>query len=133
MKVPRVSERLESLRLGTRTSEQERWSRERDRQSEPIIFLGKRTRRDLSFRVAFLDSFVFDDVITSRAMSLLFYMLKRANRFSFEIKIKPKEAMQELGITREAYNRWIKEFIKREIIEKIDAYTYKLKPNKLID
>ena len=153
MKLPHIGSRLNELGLGTReqTSLTERWARERAERERAereraerervkssnsgfeVFFLGERVKQNYGFVVAFLDSLVLDDSISARAMGLLIHILRNLDQSTLEIRVNPKDVMRELGITRDAYNRWIREFLKRGVIEKINAYTYKLKPNNLKD
>ena len=94
------------------------------------IFLGKRNRDKNYAKVflAFLDSLVENDKIAGKSIRLLFYMVGNMKYDSLELKVIPKDAVKELGISEMTYNRWINDLIEFEVIEKIDRYTYKLKP-----
>ena len=96
---------------------------------DKVLFLGKKNKdkKFVKVFVAFLDSIVESDRIAGKSIRLLFYMVERLKYDSLEIEIIPKVAIRDLKITRDTYNRWIRDLIEFEIIEKVDTYTYRLR------
>lgn len=100
--------------------------------AENFIFFGKPKRswdkNYIKVFTAFLDSIVEDDEIAGKAIRLLFYMMGRLNYNSLTVEVIPSKAIKELGISRDTFYRWIDTLEKKEIIEKVDRYTYRIKP-----
>ena len=98
--------------------------------AEHVIFIGKKNRDKNYAKVflAFLDSIVENDRIAGKSIRLLFYMVNRMKYDSLEIEIIPRIAIRDLKISKITFYKWINDLIEFEIIEKVDTYTYRLKP-----
>ena len=100
---------------------------------EYAIFIGRKKKTyDVGYVkifTAFLEDIVEDEKLAGKAIRLLFYMLKKLQYNSFRIPIDPKEVQKELNISRDTYQRWIKDLIEAGIITKINPYLYEINAN----
>jgi len=78
--------------------------------------------------VAFLSDIVENQKIAGKAIRLLFYMLEQLDYNTYTITLIPKYAMEDLGVSRDTFYRWLNDLIEEGIITKVDTYTYKLNP-----
>jgi len=78
--------------------------------------------------VAFLSDIVENQKIAGKAIRLLFYMLEQLDYNTYTITLIPKYAMEDLGVSRDTFYRWLNDLIEERIITKVDTYTYKLNP-----
>ena len=100
------------------------------------LFVGRKKRDyDTGYGkvfLAFLDEILETDEIAGKSIRLLFYMVRKLDWNSFQVFIEPKEACQELRISRATYHNWINDLIRYGIIEKKNPYTYTLRANTFI-
>ncbi len=103
---------------------------------ERVLFIGKNPkyldRGYIKVFTAFLSDMVEDDEVAGKSIRLLFYMLENLDYNSYTITVIPKRAIEKLNISEKTYHNWIKTLIKKGIIEKVDRYTYRLKPYTFI-
>jgi len=99
---------------------------------ENVLLIGRKAKYIdkgyIKVFTAFLSDLVENDEIAGKSIRLLFYMLERLNFNDYTIYISPKEAINHLKISEKTYHNWIRTLIKHQIIEKVNPYTYKLKP-----
>lgn len=93
-----------------------------------IFISSRKDRKYLKVFVAFLDDILETDDLAGKSIKLLFYLLKSLSYDDLTLTVIPKRAIEDLKITRNTYNRWINDLIRFNIIEKVDNYTYKLRP-----
>jgi len=103
---------------------------------EKVLFIGKRkTEIDKGYVkvfIAFLEDVVSDEEIAGKAIRLLLYLLKSLDYDSLTLRVIPSYAIRDLKISRDTYHRWVNSLIEVGILEKVDRYTYKLKPYTFI-
>lgn len=103
---------------------------------EKVLFIGKRkTEIDKGYVkvfIAFLEDIVSDEEIAGKAIRLLLYLLKSLDYDSLTLKVIPSDAIRDLKISRDTYHRWVNSLIAKGILEKVDRYTYRLKPYTFI-
>ncbi len=101
-----------------------------------VLMIGKKPYRIdrgyIKVFVTFLYDLIENDKIAGKSIRLLLYMLSSLDYNSYKITIIPKKAIEDLGITRQTFYEWINILIEEDIIEKIDRYTYQLKPYQAI-
>ena len=103
---------------------------------EKVLFIGKRkTEIDKGYVkvfIAFLEDVVENEKIAGKAIRLLLYLLKSLDYDSLTLTVIPRKAIRELKISEKTYHLWIRSLIEVGILEKVDRYTYKLKPYTFI-
>ena len=113
-----------------------RWLLDPTTGEEFLVFLvGQSKYRDVGFIkvfVAFLEDVVADKEVASKAIRLLLYMISKLDWNSLEAWIDPKEAMQDLKISRRTFYEWLKVLQERGYIEKLRPNRYRFRPNVAI-
>jgi len=103
---------------------------------ERVLFIGKRKteidRGYVKVFIAFLEDIVSDEEVVGKAIRLLLYMLKSLDYDSLTLTVIPRKAIEELEIQKDTYHRWVNTLIAKGILEKVDRYTYRLKPYTFI-
>ncbi|MEM4238628.1 MAG: helix-turn-helix domain-containing protein, partial [Nitrososphaerota archaeon] len=104
--------------------------------AENFIFFGKPKKPIdkgyVKVFTAFLDSIVDNEEIAGKAIRLLLYMMKELDYNSCTVTVIPKYAVKELGIHRDTFYKWVRALEKHGIIQKVDTYTYKIKPYNFV-
>ena len=97
-----------------------------------VLFIGRnpkyKDRGYVKVFTAFLSDIVESDKLAGKSIRLLFYMLETMDYNTLTIKVIRKDALERLKITKDTYHRWVRDLIEYGILEKVDRYTYKLKP-----
>ena len=99
---------------------------------DEVLFLGKNPKfldkGYIKVFTTFLPDVIESDRLAGKSIRLLFYMLQSLNYDSLEMRVIPRYAVETLSINRRTYNRWLNDLVEFGLIEKIDTYTYRLKP-----
>jgi hypothetical protein len=101
-------------------------------ETDRVLIVGKQPYiRDKNFVkvfVAFLIDVIEDRELGSGAWRLLLYAIRRLDYNSLKVYLIPEEAIQELGIGRKTFYRWLGILVKKGYLEKIAKHTYRLRP-----
>jgi hypothetical protein len=76
---------------------------------------------------AFLKEVVKDKDL-GMALRLLLYIIANLDYDSLKVAIVPKEAMEDLAISKDTYYRWLKVLLEKGYIEELATNIYRLKP-----
>jgi hypothetical protein len=96
------------------------------------LFIGKQPYiRDKNFIKVFVGFLV--DVLENRelgtgAWRLILYAIRRMDYNSLKVYLIPEETIQELGIGRKTFYRWLGILTRNGYLEKIAKHTYRIKP-----
>lgn len=100
--------------------------------AQNFIFFGRPNRAldkgYIKVFVAFLDSALEDDQIAGKAIRLLFYLMKNMEYNNPIVKIIPRYAIRELGISKKTFYIWLKVLEEKSFVRRIDTYTYEINP-----
>ena len=96
------------------------------------LFIGKqpyiRDRNFIKVFVGFLVDVLKDRELGSGAWRLLLYAIEHMEFNSLKVYLIPEEAINELGIGRKTFYRWLGTLVKNGYLEKIAKHTYRIKP-----
>jgi len=97
-----------------------------------VLIIGKqpyiKDRNFIKVFVAFLSDVIEDRELGAGAWRLLLYAIKRMDFNSLKVYLIPEETINELGIGRKTFYRWLGTLIRKGYIEKIAKHTYRIKP-----
>lgn len=104
--------------------------------AENFIFFGKPKKPIdkgyVKVFTAFLDSVIDNEEIAGKAIRLLFYMMRELDYNSYTVTVIPRYAIKELGVHKVTFYRWLETLEKHGIVQKVDTYTYKIKPYNFV-
>jgi len=78
--------------------------------------------------IAFLKDIVEDKEVMAGPVRLLLYMLERMHVDTLYINVRQQDACRDLQIAKETFYRWISVLQKKDIIKRLGANMYELKP-----
>ena len=104
--------------------------------ADEVLFIGKNPRYldrgYVKVFTAFLSDVVESDKLAGKSIRLLFYMLQKLDWNSLTVFVVPSQARKDLGISKGTYHNWISDLIEFGVIERVNSYTYKLRPYSFV-
>jgi len=101
-------------------------------ETDSVLIIGKkpyvRDKNFIKIFVAFLIDVIQDRELGSGAWRLLLYAIERMEFNSLKVYLIPEEAINELGIGRKTFYRWLGTLVKNGYLEKIAKHTYRIRP-----
>jgi hypothetical protein len=95
------------------------------------VFFGHKAFLDKGYVkifVAFLRDMLEDDKYLKGPVRLFLYAVDLMNYEDLQVTIVPKKAMEDLGISKDTFYRWLKANLDKGYMEKIATNVYRLKP-----
>jgi hypothetical protein len=100
-------------------------------EEDRVVIFGKKPYFDkgfVKFFVAFLRDMIEDEEVLKGPIRLFLYAVERADFNDLRVTIVPKEAMEDLDITKGTFYNWLKVLLKKDYMRKIATNVYKLRP-----
>jgi predicted DNA-binding protein (UPF0251 family) len=95
------------------------------------VFFGHKAFLDKGYVkifVAFLRDMLEDEEVLKGPAKLFLYAVDLMDYEDLQVTIVPKKAMEDLGISKDTFYRWLKVLLTKGYMEKIATNVYRLKP-----
>ena len=101
-------------------------------ETDRVLIIGKkpyvRDKNFIKIFVAFLIDVIQDRELGSGAWRLLLHAIQNMDYNSLKVYLIPEETINELGIGRKTFYRWLRTLVKNGYLEKIAKHTYRIRP-----
>ncbi len=98
---------------------------------DKAIFFGHKAFLDKGYVkifVAFLRDILEDDEVLKGPIRLFLYAIDLMNYNDLQVAIVPQKAVEDLGIDRRTFYRWLRKLLDKGYMEKIAINVYRLRP-----
>ena len=104
-------------------------------EEDKVIIFGKKPYVDkgfVKFFVAFLRDMLEDEEVLKGPVRLFLYAIDLMDYESLQVTIIPEKAMEDLGISKMTFYRWLKVLLAKDYMKKLAINVYRLRPFSVV-